>query len=832
MSIHEIDSKILHDQQLEILAISPLPNIIRLRSHLSLALMQLLRHMQSNQKEDLDKSIFHLTKSILLPSLSWLQYGPLIFQALSILVKALLMRLIVSKQPEDAIFAAQYLRHLRDQPHPILGFPRHEVTTLLVIALEFRVNLERSNAVQDIEEMTVLFHELLTDDASEDDITVSSTLLTKAVSSNKSLWSLGQPLAQVIECLRLAKIRKPELRLIHCNLAFCLCARYSMTFVDDDYEEAEAIVDEVIASSSPGDIQDERVAFVQEFVAAVAAFRSMMHRTPEYSEKAMYRIRAAISSDPVGHAFRPWLNFSSEIIAKHRFGYFGSIEGYEAPPSISQPEPVASIADGDKYGAKIDWIFDNLELLNGLVSGIRDNDMTDIDETVGMGRRILASPIPIISPASLLFEAFADLLLKAFRRTRKIEYLDESISTRRQIFGRPSLHIGGIQAIQESFRHLAHPLQWSPADIRTQDLDEALELLSQIPLDYVSYQVELHQLEEAIKTLERGRALLWSEMRHLRTSIGRLQQANPQLAHKFSAINRDLEELTKSIPPSHELSIDDGATDDLRGEDLFGRLLAFDSFLTSPSFDTLRSAASGGPIVIINHSKWRSDILILLQNTPPSLIPTAGDFYDRANTLKDKLLDSRNKYGLDSSHYDQALAFVLAELYELNSPGSGGARHPSSAPFLSTPWVQSHPMTARCTISWISTSAPIPRRLSALIQSRNRDFSSQSSDRPSLLLVAQPDPTIPTVGGEIKVVQSLDAEVTSLLSEAATPATVVDGFRHHQFVHFACHGTLEAGKPFEAGFEFHGGDRLTILDIVRSDLPTAEFAFLSACHTA
>ncbi|KAH8978724.1 CHAT domain-containing protein [Lactarius hatsudake] len=122
--------------------------------------------------------------------------------------------------------------------------------------------------------------------------------------------------------------------------------------------------------------------------------------------------------------------------------------------------------------------------------------------------------------------------------------------------------------------------------------------------------------------------------------------------------------------------------------------------------------------------------------------------------------------------------------------------------------------------------------LSALIQSRNRDFGSRSLDRPSLLLVAQPDPTIPTVGGEIKVVRSLDTKVTSLLSEAATPATVIDGFRHHRFVHFACHGTLEAGKPFEAGFELYGGERLTLLEIVRSDLPTAEFAFLSACHTA
>jgi CHAT domain-containing protein len=88
------------------------------------------------------------------------------------------------------------------------------------------------------------------------------------------------------------------------------------------------------------------------------------------------------------------------------------------------------------------------------------------------------------------------------------------------------------------------------------------------------------------------------------------------------------------------------------------------------------------------------------------------------------------------------------------------------------------------------------------------------------------------VEGEIQVVRALGTEVTSLISEAATPAAVLDSFQHHQFVHFAFHGTLEVGKPFEAGFELHGGERLTLLEIVRADLPTAEFAFLSACHTA
>ena len=122
--------------------------------------------------------------------------------------------------------------------------------------------------------------------------------------------------------------------------------------------------------------------------------------------------------------------------------------------------------------------------------------------------------------------------------------------------------------------------------------------------------------------------------------------------------------------------------------------------------------------------------------------------------------------------------------------------------------------------------------LSALIQSRRRDSNIRSSDRPSILLVAQPDPSLPTVGGEIKAVQALDTDVTSLISKAATPDTVIDGFHRHGFVHFACHGTLEAGKPFETGFELHGSARLTLLEIVRANLPAAEFAFLSACHTA
>ena len=130
-------------------------------------------------------------------------------------------------------------------------------------------------------------------------------------------------------------------------------------------------------------------------------------------------------------------------------------------------------------------------------------------------------------------------------------------------------------------------------------------------------------------------------MRRLRTSIDQLLDADPESGHRFAAVNRDLDELTKSIPPSHQISMDDVVADGVRAGDQFGSFLlrqrgllkerdklisqiralpGFDRFLTFPLFDTLRSAASAGPVIIVNLSKPRSDILILLHNASPSLI--------------------------------------------------------------------------------------------------------------------------------------------------------------------------------------------------------------------
>ena len=841
----------------------------------------------------------------------------------------------VFKQPEDAIHAAKYLRHLRGQPQAdgSLGVSRHAITTSLIDVLAYHVQLGIGNVMEHIEEMGVLCRELLSSDMAGVDTTQPIIFFAKVVSSKIRSWIPDQVLDQIIECLRAVRKYKPDLHEARFALARSLACRYSMTLLDDDYEEAASMMDEIIDSSSSGDSDDKLVALVQMTVTTLATTRSATHENPEYLEEAMYRTRAFFNSYPTGHPFNPFVDHSLEDTAEKRFRYFGSIEGLEASSSSSPLSPRGMYEDDISelsLTKKTEW-------LEEIRSGIRDNDITKIDEAVEISRTILGSCAPGDPDETLRFLYFGTILFEAFDHSDNIEYLNESISTLRGVLERPEAHyLRHITLCQLAVSLITRFVcLLDRLDDPTEDLDEALELLSlcvndrhasfphrfqyaslcatfaritrhpststayknaissmrkallfaptlhlqhvslarseyshKIPLDYASYLVDLGQLDEAIETLEGGRALLWSEMRYLRTSVDKLLEADPDLGQKFASVNWDLEDLTKSTPPSHKLSTDDDIADGLRAVDPFGRLLlkqrmllkerdiliaqiqtlpGFDSFLKPLSFDTLRSAASSGPVIIVNHSQWRSDILILLHNTPPSLIPTPHDFYNEANALNDKLLDSRLQCGLDSSHYNETLASVLADLYKLVGKPVIDRLRQLHVPEQSRIWWC--PTSVFCSLP-LHAMGPIPSddgeiryfldlficsytpTLSALIQSRNRDFGSRSSNRPSLLLVAQPDPSLPTVGGEIQAVQSLDTVVTSLISEAATPAAVIDGFRHHQFVHFACHGTLEDGKPFEAGFELYEGERLTLLEIVRAHLPTAEFAFLSACHTA
>ncbi len=383
-----------------------------------------------------------------------------------------------------------------------------------------------------------------------------------------------------------------------------------------------------------------------------------------------------------------------------------------------------------------------------------------------------------------------------------------------------------------------------------------------LPLEYASYQIHSSQLKQAIETLERGRVLLWSEMRGFRTPIHQIRLADSHLADKFAAVNNDLETLTLAYLPNNHIEGDFGGLGEM---DPYGRLVVrqqkllddreklieqiqalpgFDTFLKPPSFDILHAAALRGPVIIINHCQWRCDILILLHNSSPSLIPTSDDFYAHANKLQTQLLDARKK-GLESSIYDDALHSVLKELYELVGRPVIKRLNELKVPEQSRIWWC--PTSVFCSLP-LHAMGPIPSdvgppryfldlyipsytpSLSALIESRKPG--SQTFGKPSMLLVLLPDESMQDAFEEMKAVQAVRTRVKTLIGATATPTAVLERLHDHRFTHIVCHGILEPGEPFESSFKLFNGKRLSLFDIVRSRLPNAEFAFLAACHTA
>ena len=74
--------------------------------------------------------------------------------------------------------------------------------------------------------------------------------------------------------------------------------------------------------------------------------------------------------------------------------------------------------------------------------------------------------------------------------------------------------------------------------------------------------------------------------------------------------------------------------------------------------------------------------------------------------------------------------------------------------------------------------------------------------------------------------------ITALCGPDAMHERILSSLDTHTWLHLACHGIQDTGDPFQSRFLLHDGDSLQLVNIVGKDLPHAELAFLSACHSA
>lgn len=371
--------------------------------------------------------------------------------------------------------------------------------------------------------------------------------------------------------------------------------------------------------------------------------------------------------------------------------------------------------------------------------------------------------------------------------------------------------------------------------------------------------IENGRLDTAVELLEQGRTMLWSRMRGYRHPIDDLRAVNASLADQFRTASAELEHTALAlrqrlaISPSVDspsqvsnIQIDNRLRDYRILSENWTRILnnirevdGFADFLRTPSFSTLRTVASEGPVILVNVAQGRCDAISIHQDSSPHLVPLPESTTALFDHLATQLWDSSTS---EHAHRVKRLTVVLRELWR-------AVVHPVVEVLLSLK------VESRSRIWWCPTAqlcalpvhaagpyTPGQRNLpdlfvssytptlNALMTARAGVLPAPNS-LPRLLIIGQPQ-TLPMVEPEIEGIRAIDNFADVLLGAQATSDAVLSELRTHSWIHFACHGSRRHAEPFKSAFELYDGNQVTVLDIARANLPCAEFAFLSACHTA
>ena len=937
-TLTEIEGKIL--EYYGLLRSSPRSDPNRVTYLLDLAELRGQREEFSSQKSDLDKAITHLTEAVLLLQTPYLA-GVFLH-----LASLLLSRYLLYKEAsyDDLKSSIKYFHFLRTNFHSLeaLDIPyksEEDFSTYLFHALALNLKLTGEMA-QDLEEMLALIPEIITADILTRGRQRAIEAFGWAVSTNMyRQQDVQRVFNRAIQVLREAAVLNPDL-VIPFSLAMCLAVRFQMTLVMNDCEEAITNLDRIVATCSPGSNLTRMESNAIRLISNLLMSRVNLSPTPGNLEDAIHRLRAFVPYS-LDDEQRTWTTGAINQFMRQRSRYFGVTGNFgETPPNPALPslDKLGIWYMSPELDETILQMQQKLAHIGDLITSILDGETTDVEVAVESGRKLipLQQASDQWSPSSDLTNYFSNVLVAAYKRTNRVDYLDEAIITCRALHKisvsskmhhfamgyklhdlltqRFTLfsHMQDFLEIMRLFPGLANDgsgevyarfeisclwasmARLSHLPVASIAYETAMSLLQEtlvfcptlqtqhyrlsvaaksrdgqrFPSNYASYQIGNGQLKQAVETLERGRALIWSEMRGLRTSTDQLRAVDPVIADKFSDINQRLESVAMSVAQSDDAEM--GRSKTGRREHPISHLVlmqrklleernslisniqslpGLEDFLNPRSFDFLNSAAACGPVIIISlaPSHFPSYIILLLKDSPPSIISTPSSFFNRAYQLETELLHVRKEKGLDSPDYGFTLASVLSGLYELVGKPVIERLRKLKVPEKSRIWWC--PTSVFCSLP-LHAMGPIPSddgndlyfsdlyipsytpTLTALIESRQRGPFSDLSDnsKPSILLVAQPD-TLPGAFDEITAIETTITQVTTLISAMATPETVIEGLREHRFAHFVCHGLLEAGKPFDASLELHKAD-LTLLEIVQSQLPAAEFAFLAACHTA
>ncbi|KAF8738035.1 hypothetical protein RHS02_05979, partial [Rhizoctonia solani] len=411
-----------------------------------------------------------------------------------------------------------------------------------------------------------------------------------------------------------------------------------------------------------------------------------------------------------------------------------------------------------------------------------------------------------------------------------------------------------------------------------------------------AYAIRQGKLELAVEYLERGRSILWRQTLELRSPLDELRKLAPSLADQLAEVIEQLDQneqlqsrsgnLAAHVTPWTISNPDQIAQSHRMLSQYYDYLLeqirkidGFSNFMRSFVYADTVGIASEGPVVILNLCEDGCDALVFLRSGVHHVALPDADFQILSAKRAELVVAAARVVEDQGVTMDAMLRPLLRLLWSsliepvvsfIKSSGTtekrvfwcvaGLSDLPIHAAGPYKPGQRDLPET------FISSYIPT---LSALIRARKARVVFDSP-QPRLLTVIQTETgemdELISAEEEVETLRELDIITTELRDNdidlqnnlgmieearrlhenerAYDPVymgiqnsrqiyrdVLLSQIKAHNWVHFCCHGTTDPKLPLLSAFHF-SKFKLTIEPLMRAELPLADFAFLSACHTA
>lgn len=523
-------------------------------------------------------------------------------------------------------------------------------------------------------------------------------------------------------------------------------------------------------------------------------------------------------------------------------------------------------------------------------------DPAALEEAVAAGQESARRASPGQSNRGSILYNLGKALQRSYEHTGQRDARDEAVAALRgaslvesaapstriwacEALGQLSIQAGDWDEALQAFSYAVELLPLAAArNLQRGDQEHGLGQFRGLAAEAAACALQQDDPERAVSLLEQGRGVLLGQALDFRSDLSDLRRQAPDTADHFIALREQLAaaDTDVMIPMSSgsHTSVERvkaaGRTAEVRRRlardwhELIAQirtLPGLHGFLRPLELQELLGQTSEGPCVLLNVGSFRSDALLLT---------TAGVTVVTLPRLsQEAVLDHAQRFvaALDAAHdtelgirkqlqaqqdilktlrwlWDAAAEPVLEELGLIDVPGVGYTwPHIWWSPGGLLSYLplhaagyhdegHDHPQPRAVIDRVVSSYTPTIR---ALARARTHPCTRAAHDE--LLVVAMPHtPAASDLPGAAREADLLSAihPTRALIGAEATHSAVCLALGEHAVAHLACHGLSDQNGPSNSRLLLHDHQTrpLTVSDISRLDLQSAQLAYLSACSTS